>query len=107
MILAAFKGLGISPANAYSQPSNRAPRIASIAANVKNRHLSAFVPSANDDNFDYKWKIFKDGLQVGETANGVNLSSELDTGDYNLQLQVEDKESHQIVSIASVQVHST
>lgn len=107
IMLTACKGLSIAPINASQPAFKQRSTLARIAANVKNRRLNAFVPSADDSNFKYKWKIFKNGNQIGATTYGANLNSHLAIGDYSLQLEVEDKTSHKVVSVASVKVHAT
>ncbi len=90
----------------YKQPPKPRTQRASIAAMVKNKKLTAYVPSADTDGFDYHWKLFQDGMQVGDTLDGADLSTDLLEGDYNVHLTVERKTDHKIVSTASVSVHA-
>ena len=106
LLIAATKSMGTLPGHAATPHVYRTPIVASIAATVKDNKLKAFAPSADDHKYDYKWKVFQNGRQVGETISGIEIDSELPEGDYSLQLAIEEKEQHKTISIASVDIHA-
>lgn len=99
--------VNVLPAKSISyQNTDKAP-LARIAVSVKNRKLSAFTPSADPNEYNYKWKIFQDGIQIGQTLKGSDIASQLPHGDYNLHLAIERKADHKILSTTSIKVHSS